>query len=179
MDSTTIHRGLPSHAASLLPATAWAKTPPPASPFLPGEGSPKHPSSTTTHPQTQHSPNTPQNKGLPASKTRPRGRGPTENPPKTGGWEARPAPRKIKTSVPVRAGWILKYGQSCYFYRGVFILGGRWDGFGSLFSSARRCAEVGWSWLYLKASPPAHFFLTPCTSRCRPPLRKNAAKKRQ
>lgn len=38
-----------------------------------------------------------------------------------------------KQGVGAGRNWILKYGQSCYFYRGVFIFGGRWDGFKSLF----------------------------------------------
>lgn len=43
--------------------------------------------------------------------------------------------QKLREKQGVGAGhnWILKYGQSCYFYRGVFIFGGRWDGFKSLF----------------------------------------------
>lgn len=43
--------------------------------------------------------------------------------------------QKVREKQGVGAGhnWILKYGQSCYFYRGVFIFRGRWDGFKSLF----------------------------------------------
>lgn len=43
--------------------------------------------------------------------------------------------QRVQEKQGVGAGdsWILKYGQWCYFYRGVFILGGRWDRFNSLF----------------------------------------------
>lgn len=69
---------------------------------------------------------------------------------------ARPALRKIKTSVPAIAGSSNMANRA--IFTGAYLF---WEDAGTdstaSFSSARRYAELGLSWLYLKASPPAHF----------------------